>query len=94
MVFGTIFLCLSHLIPDIIFHGISPCDKSKVTLNVLFFSSNRGTDICNKCWLFMVVAMWVVDTALQSKSCKSNTNTFKVRNFQFKIGFSKMLDVI
>ena len=41
-------------------------------MNVIFYSSNRGTDISKKCWLFMVVATKIVDSALKSESCKSN----------------------
>ena len=56
-------------------------------MNVIFYSSNRGTDICKKCWLFMVVAMKIVDSALKSESCKSN-DIFKFRSFHFTVIFS------
>ena len=43
----------------------------------------RGADICRKCWLFMVVAMKIVDSALESKF--KITETFFIKGKLFSM---------
>ena len=53
-------------------HAIGPpviFEEDWILIAFLFFFHfcHRGADICKKCWLFMVIAMKIVDSALESK---------------------------